>query len=127
MATLNGSNVFGYAVRFKWLPNPTAQQVNEFFGVSGLQSLFGGERGSILSVEGTFFGPNAAIVIAQESLLLSYRDGIARTLVDDWGTVYPDFVFSGRYQRDDNGVKPGKLASGITGWCLRYQCTFEGL
>lgn len=127
MGLLDGADVFGLATRFKWMPNPTAQQINEFFGVSGLQSLFGGERGSVLTVTGVFFGASAADVIAQETRLLTYRDGIARTITDNWGTVYPGFIFSGRYQRDDSNITPARTSFGLWGWGLPYTVVFEGL
>lgn len=128
MATLDGNNVFGVATRFRPTFDPTAQQINEFFGVSGLQSLFGGERGFTLMISGVFFDTSPAGVINQEGLLLSYRDGIARTIVDNYGRTYPDCVFTSQYQQHEIGLRPAVFLPSLTyGWCLPYQCVFKGL
>jgi|GEM_PF-1951500 len=128
MGTLGGDNIFGIATRFQPTFAPTAQQINAFFGVDGLQSLFGGERGVSILVSGWFFDVTPEGVVDQEGLLLSYRDGIARTLVDNYGRVYPDCVMGEQYQQDPMGIRPAFLfATGQGGWAMSYRCVLQGL
>ncbi|WP_165251179.1 hypothetical protein [Paludisphaera soli] len=128
MGTLDGQAVFGYATSFTPAFDPTAAQINAFFGVDGVQALHGGQRGFVVLVSGVLFDltPNAAI--ARETILLGYRDGIARTLVDNFGTTYLDVVFDGAYQRWEQGVKPAYLGpAAVGGWAIAYKAVFRGL
>ena len=45
MVTYDGSNIFGAAVQFQHLAQPSAQQVNSFFGVSGRRASTAGAAG----------------------------------------------------------------------------------
>lgn len=119
-ATYGGSAIFGYSVAMAHMLNPPAQQVNAFFGLSGLSSLWGGLRGRVFLVKGVWFGADLATLNAAESGYLTYIDGIARTLVDtrgrsfDWVLVDPPRVGE-RVLRDDRG------------FYLPYQGTLRGL
>jgi hypothetical protein len=117
--TYDGGNVFGYAVKCRMMVNPSAAQVNEFFGVAGKQSLYGGSRGRAFLIEGVFAAEdgNASTLQAYVDLLLSYDDGIGRVLEHDvygaWGSV----VFR-RFEPSER-ILPGP--------CLPYKAMFEGL
>jgi hypothetical protein len=122
MLTFDGANIFGAAVQFQHLANPTAQQMNTFFGVSGTQTLYGGGRGRMFLVRGVLLGATTADLNAAESALLSYADGVARTLVDSRGRVWPNVLFRGEFQPDPRGPYATR-----SGWALPYRAVFHGL
>src|SRR5690348_770772 len=94
-ATYGGAAIFGYAVSMQHMLNPPAEQLNGFFGLSGVSSLFGGLRGRVFAVKGLWFGASLGDLNAAEAAYVTYVDGIARTLVDtrgrsfDWVKVTP--------------------------------------
>lgn len=97
MASYDGFDL-GYACRVEMLPAPSELQVNAFFGVSGVQTLWGGNRGRIFTVNAVAAGANAAAVDAKRDTLLSYADGIGRVLVDDVGASWSYVIFTGQFQ-----------------------------
>jgi hypothetical protein len=128
MGFLDGQPVFGYATSFTPTFDPTAQQLNAFFGINGVQALHGGERGFVVLVSGVLFDLTPNDVVARETILLSYRDGIARTLVDNFGTAYVDVIFDGAYQRWEHGVKPAyHCGFAVEGYAVAYKAVFRGL
>lgn len=124
IAYYDGQPIFGLAVKVQHTLNPSAQQLNTFFGVSGQTLVYGGTRGRVFLISGVLVGGDLSALTAAEALLLSYDDGIARTLVDCWGRQWPAVVFRGQYAADPNG--PQTLAGGA-GVGLPYKCTFAGL
>lgn len=126
MGTLNGVNVFGVATSFNASFDPTAAQINEFFGVNGTMCLHGGERGFVVMVSGVFFGDTVNDVVAMEGNLLSLRDGIPRLLADNAFRIYPNVIFDGAYQAWEHGIKPGWVGPYL-GWALPYKAVFRGL
>jgi hypothetical protein len=91
-ATYGGASIFGRSVTVRHVPNPPAEQINAFFGVGGLQSLFGGSRGRLIVVTGVLYGADVNDLNAAEATLASYCDGIARTLVDVRGRSFPSVL-----------------------------------
>lgn len=124
-AYLDGSAVFGIAVRVQHVPHASAQQVSSFFGVSGTQMIFGGTRGRTFMIQGVLVGDTVADVTAAESTLLDYDDGIGRVLTDTLGRSWPAVVFTGQYQPDPTG--PQVLCDGNGSWCLSYKAVFTSL
>jgi hypothetical protein len=122
IAYYDGNAIFGLAVAVQHLPNPSAQQTTGFFGVTGTQLVFGGGRGRVFQIKGVLIGVDLAGLAAAEATLLSYDDGIARTLTDCWGRNWPQVVFTGQYQPDPVGPRPFD-----GGWALAYRATFRGL
>lgn len=122
-ATYDGNSIFGLAVRCQMIPKASASQVNAFFGVSGVQSVYGGGRGRMFMISGLLVGEDHPAVDAAEATLLSYDDGIARVLVDTCGRTWSNVVFTGDYQPDPMGRRP--LVDG-SGWGLPYRATFRG-
>ncbi len=120
--SFGGSYIFGTACHVAHIPNPIAQQKDGFFGVTGLNSLYGGGRGRSFLVAGVLVGPDVATVIAAEGILLSYADGITRTFVDTQGRVWPNVIFEGEYQASPEGPMSTDF-----GWCLPYHCVLHGL
>jgi hypothetical protein len=123
MATLDGSPVLGIAVHVQHNPHPNAQQINDFFGVNGTQTLFGGTRGRTFMITGVLVGDTISDINGAETALLSYADGLPHTLVDNRGRVWSNVVFRGEYQPFEQGPRP--LAFG--GYCLPYKLTMMGL
>lgn len=123
MTTLDGNPIFGEAVNVQHTPHPNAQQINEFFGVNGNQSLFGGSRGRSFRISGVLTAANIPTLNVCESTLLSYADGLPHTLVDNRGRTWMNVIFGGVYVPCSQGPYP--LASG--GWCLSYRLEMTGL
>lgn len=123
MATLDGNAVFGAAVRVVHTPRPAALQINEYFGLSGRQALYGGGRGRSFQVSGVLQATNLQTLAALESELLSFADGQPHVLVDNLGRIWTNVVFPGEYDPSPMGPRPA--AGG--GWCLPYTLKLEGL
>jgi hypothetical protein len=90
MPSFGGVYIFGTSVSMRTTDNPRATQINSFFGISGLETLDGGARGRFTAVSGVISGSSAAVLASGEAMFRSYSDGIARTLVDNFGTAWPD-------------------------------------
>jgi len=123
MATLDGSPVFGVSVNVVHNPHPNAQQINEFFGINGQQTLFGGSRGRTFMISGVLIGDDIPTINSLEAALLSYADGLPHTLTDNRGRVWSNVIFRGEYQPYEQG--PRWLAGG--GYCLPFKCVMQGL
>jgi hypothetical protein len=117
-----GVPLFGLAVHIQHIPKANAQQVDMFFGVDGSVALFGGTRGRMFEVTGVLAGKDIPSLLAAEALLLSYADGIARTLVDPIGRTFPNVIFQGEYTPSPEG--PKYTDSGVI---LPYRAVFRGL
>jgi hypothetical protein len=120
--TYNGSPMFGLVTSFQHVANATAQQIDAFFGVSGNLALFGGARGRVFMIAGTFHEYDIGTLNADEALVMSFADGIARTLVDTRGRAWPNVIFKGEFTPDQGGPHPTG-----SGWCCSYHCIFHGL
>jgi hypothetical protein len=123
VTTLDGNSIFGTAVSVVQNPHPNAQQINQFFGIDGLQTLFGGTRGRRFIISGVLSGSTMSTLNAVEATLLSYADGLTHTLVDNRGRIWPNVIFRGEFSPSPAGPRP--LAGG--GWCLPYRLVMEGL
>ncbi len=117
-----GADIFGVAVHIQHIPRATANQISSFFGVNGAVSLFGGSRGRVFEVTGVLVAPDIPTLIAYEQLLLSYGDGIARTLIDPIGRVFYNVYFQGEYVPYAEG---NKWTDQYT--ILPYRAVFYGL
>lgn len=120
--SFGGVDIFGAAVHIQNIPRSNAHQVNSFFGVNGNVTLFGGTRGRVFEVTGVLIGSDIPDLLAAEALLLSYADGIARTLVDPVGRTFPNVYFRGEYLPSPEGPKWTDR-----GVCLPYHALFHGL
>jgi hypothetical protein len=109
MPSFGGTNIFGAAVSMVTSDNPRANQLNAFFGLSGLESLDGGGRGRVTDVTGLLYGNLPASLSAAESLFRSFNDGVSRPLVDTLGMTWPNvrlqsFRPQGRIRQSPAGV-----------------------
>jgi hypothetical protein len=108
MPSFGGTNIFGTAVSMNTEDHPREKQVNSFFGVSGLETLDGGSRGRYTHASGLLFGSSAVALATAEALFRSYNDGIARILVDTFGTSWSNvrlesFLPQGRVKQSPYG------------------------
>jgi hypothetical protein len=108
MPSFGGANVFGTAVTMSTADYPRQYQVNAYFGLNGLEMLDGGARGRVTLVEGILYGSTAAALAGAEATFRSYNDGIARVLVDQFGTSWASVTLdffrpSGRVQQAPDG------------------------
>jgi hypothetical protein len=109
MASYGGVGIFGAGVTMTTSDNPRECQVNSFFGINGLETLDGGFRGRITRAQGVLHGQSAFLLASAEGLVRSYNDGIARMLVDNLGTIWPNvklwkFQPSGRIRQSADGT-----------------------
>ena len=129
-AYYDGAAIFGLAVQCQHVPKASAAQINAFFGVSGTQYIWGGQRGREFFIQGVLTGTSWAELAAAEQLLLSYDDGISRVLTDTWGVDWPSVVFTGHYQRQGKplfGSAQGDDGTIVPVVCQPYKATFHGL
>lgn len=87
-ASYRGNLIFGLAVQMESAINPTADQANAFFGVSGIESLYGGQRGRVTMVKGLLGGSSGAGLAAALTTFESFHDGVAGVLVDTLGRTF---------------------------------------
>ena len=90
MSSYGSVGIFGAAVSTTTSDNPRECQVNSFFGINGLETLDGGFRGRITRVRGVLSGQSSFLLASAEGLFRSYNDGVARVLVDNLGTTWPN-------------------------------------
>jgi hypothetical protein len=109
MASFGGVNIFGTAVSMSTSDNARANQLNAYFGLSGLESIDGGARGRTTSVSGLLYGSSPASLAATESQFRSFNDGVTRPLVDTLGTTWLNvrlqmFQPQGRIRQSPSGI-----------------------
>jgi hypothetical protein len=117
VATYDGVNIFGQSVKCRMVVNPSAAQIDAFFGANGQQSLFGGGRGRTFLIEGVLTATDVPTLNSMYGLILSYDDGIGRILVDSLGNTWPNVVFR-RFEPAER-ILPGPV--------LPYKVQFDGL
>lgn len=125
MATFDGQFVFGVAVRVKHVPNAAAIQEAAYCGANGVVSSYGGGRGRIFQVQGLFVGDSRASCAANESIMLSFADGLGHTLVDNLDNIWTDVIFKGEIDTLDGG--PIRGTSGGYAWFWPYKLLLRGL
>ena len=123
LPTYGGSPIFGTAVRIRHNPNPSAQQIDAFFGQTGQLGLFGGGRGRMFLIQGVFVEETVADIGADLGNIMSYQDGIARSLSDTMGRTWSNVIFEGQLQEDPAGPVAG--AGGV--WVMSYKMSMRGL
>jgi hypothetical protein len=129
--TFGGQAIFGFAVKIEEVPMQCSQQLEAFFGVPGLLSVFGGSRGRTFNVSGVLFDVDIPALNHDEDVFTpgvsgSMADGIARTLEDTRGRSWSNVVYLGQFQPDPMGPRPAASGAGV-GWALPYRAVFHGL
>jgi hypothetical protein len=122
LPTYGGVPCFGIAVHVQHIPNAACVQRDAYFGTNGTTSQWGGTRGRTFKIKGCLFGLDIPGLIAAETVLLAYGDGIGRILTDACGRVFYNVIFEGEYLPSPEGPKWTD-----TGVILPYECTFYGL
>jgi hypothetical protein len=117
-----GVPMFGLVTSMVHAPHPCAQQVDAFFGVPGNISLFGGSRGRAFMIQGVLQDVDLGSLNADEALIHSYADGIARALFDTRGQTWLNVVFFDEFQPDPMGPRPSDV-----GWVLPYRMVMHRL
>ncbi|WZO98175.1 hypothetical protein EP7_005231 [Isosphaeraceae bacterium EP7] len=108
MPSYGGMNIFGISVTMTTTDLQRSRQVNEYFGLDGLEFIDGGRRGRQTEVVGLLVGNSVASLRSVEATFRSLNDGVARTLVDSasnsWDGVCLDaFRPTGRVLRSVQG------------------------
>ena len=108
MPSYGGMNIFGVSVAMNTTDLQRSRQINEYFGLSGLEYIDGGGRGRQTEVTGLLVGDSVATLRSAEASFRSLNDGVARTLVDtasnSWDGVCLDaFRPTGRVLRSVQG------------------------
>lgn len=124
--TYDGSAIFGSCCKVQHIPAANAQQVDAFFGLTGTTTLFGGGRGRAFTISGVLFEADVDGLNADEALIMSYADGIARVFVDSRGRSWPGVIFKGEFTTDAMGPRPA-VSGGNSGWALAFKCVLHGL
>lgn len=119
MATYNGVNIFGKAVRMVVRDTPSERQETAYPGLSGVESIGLGSRGRFVEVAGVLTGANLAARVAAENLFRSYKDGTARSLVDTDGTLWEWATL----ESFDPAGKP--YIDPLHGYCRGYTARFR--
>ncbi len=125
--TLDGDNIFGVALECRHAPRPTIQQIAAFFGISGVQAIWGGTRGRAFMIRGIFIASDVASVRAFESVLETYADGVPRTLnvtySDGTSFYWDNVIYMNEY------VQQGDPRPNINtgGWQQVYTMVLHGL
>jgi hypothetical protein len=124
---LNGAQCFGYALECRMTLNPSARQISSFFGISGVQSIFGGARGRVFMVRGLWYGSSIYAAWSQEANMETFGDGVARQLnvtTSDGSTAsWANIVYGNEYSRDG----PPLWNPTIGVWVQPYRLTLHGL
>ncbi len=129
--TYGGRPIFGFAVHIEQVPAQSAQQVEAFFGVPGMLSVFGGSRGRSFQISGVLFDFDIVSLNLDEDVFTpgvngSLADGVARVLTDTRGRNWANVVYTGQFQPDPMGPRPAVCGAG-GGWALPYKAVFHGL
>lgn len=122
--TFNGNAIFGQAVSIIHVPNAQALQMNAFFGLQGVTTLFGGTRGRIFLVRGVLVAEDIPTLNAYEAVIDSYNDGNAYVLSDTRGRSWSNVQYRGEFKPDQRGLG---IAGGGTLWSLAYEMYLHGL
>jgi len=122
-ATYDGQAIFGLAVSVHHQMNPTAQQMNSFFGIQGVQAVFGGTRGRVFYINGLLTAADQPGVRAAQAAIFSYADGVPRELRDTFGYTWSNVIFKGDFQE-------GQFVHAVNGTYsvgMAYKAVFIGL
>jgi hypothetical protein len=129
--TYGGVPIFGLAVKIEEVPLQCAQQLEAFFGVPSMMSVFGGTRGRTFNISGVLYDVDLPTLNSDEDIFTpgvdgSVADGVARPLFDTRGRTWANVIYLGQFQPDPMGPRPA-VWSGSAGWALPYRAVFHGL
>ena len=117
-----GQPIFGTAVNFTIMPYPPAIQRDAYAGLNGQVSQFLGTRGGRIRVTGRFVDVDVVAVNNDLANLISYQDGVARTVVDCEGNAYLNCILAHVLP-----PKPAVPCPAVDGWLKEYTVEFDVL
>jgi hypothetical protein len=118
--SFGGSAIFGRAARSQTSAAERAKQVNEFFGLNGVEVLDGGARGGKTVVAGIIAGAGVAAYQTAWSVAASYQDNQPRTLVVADGS-FPQVIMTSWLPAGEIQTSPGGI------YYRRYRAEFQHL
>ena len=126
MATYGGLDIFLRPFVTLHDPRPSAQQLADYFGVSGQQALWGGFRGRVIAITGMLYAPDLVTLNSYEAVWTDptsgvVGDGIARDLVDTRGRVWSSCLCVEFKPESQVRIDPK------WGYFYRYRSVFHGL
>jgi len=120
MPSFNNTAIFGIGVVMPTGDDERGRQVNEYPGRHGVEVVDLGSRGRTTEVSGTHVEFSVAGLIFVQGVFRSYRDGIAYTLVDTAGRIWPG-VLCERFN------PTGAIMRGNNTYIQPYRATFRHL
>lgn len=120
--TYGGAAIFGRSVSIHTTNDPSAEQINHFFGLSGTERLYGGLTGRVTLASGVLAAETpAGLAAIREQFRAFETDGLARTLVDTLGVSWSWVVLHQWRQAGD------KILADRRGYYIPYRATFKHL
>jgi hypothetical protein len=120
-ASFGGIQIFGRSVSMVTTDNPTAEQLNHFFGLSGVERIDGGFTGRLTLARGVLSGSTSVNLGIAREAFRAYNDGFARVLVDTLGYAWPNVILKSFEQESPKLIRSGD------GCYLAYRATFYHL
>lgn len=121
MPSFNGvPTFFGYAARIQTVDNPRSEQLNKFFGLSGLERLDGGMSGRFTLASGVLYGATLGALAFSRESFRAFNNGQAYSLIDTAGVTWAYVVLE--------SFEPAeRILSDSTGFYLPYKARFKHL
>ncbi len=119
----------GIATKVAHAPNPGAASISSFFGIHGVQFMYGGSRGRTFQIESLWVDTTPAAIVADEYLLENFADGNTHIFVDTTGTSWFNVVYLNEYQRASDHYMAIQLPTDppTWGWCMPFRMILHGL
>jgi hypothetical protein len=121
---LDGYACFGLVTMFQPTPRTARRQIDEYFGVNGSTSLFGGTNGWDIVIDGVLFETSMSALNNDIAFLCSFVDANIHQLQDTSGNTWQNVVFDGELRFDPAGPM---LANGMNYWARAYSAVFHTL
>ena len=123
VAYLDGQNIFGGAISVMEQPTASDCQVNAFFGVNGVQALFGGTRGRTFFIKGVLGGPTQMSVQDSRDVIDSFDDGLFHVLVDTAGNGWQNVQYLSEFTWESDRYF---YSFGVQAWVRPYKLIMHG-
>lgn len=112
---------FGAAYKISTSNVERSTQINEFFGLDGIEALDGGFRGRITVATGIAYGDTINDVASVIETIRGYDNGLYYTLIDSAGVTWP-LVRLRTFNYQERAYVHSQL-----GYCRNYAITFHHL
>lgn len=118
--TFGGSAIFGRSVSMRTINEPSAEQLNHFFGLTGTERIHGGLAGRATLAAGVLAGVDDSAILAAREGFRAFDDGTARALADTLGYGWANVVL----RQFDPGER---ILRDARGFYLPYRAVFRHL